>query len=91
MLEHRAPHRALHLEGLQSLAASGTLRFAGAWTEPLYGAIWVIDAKSHKEVEGIIRDDAYFIAGLMPSWTTREVSPARLHEENGGHEVPSVS
>lgn len=84
MVELRQPHRAAHLERLKDLAARGVLRFAGAWTDPLDGAIWVIDAESDDEVETIIRADPYFIAGLTPAWTMREVSPAPLRPAQNG-------
>jgi uncharacterized protein YciI len=84
MLERRLPYRAAHLERLNKLTLSGILRFAGAWADPLDGAIWIVDADVPDDVERLVQDDPYFSAGLTPTWTVRQVSPAPLSSAQNG-------
>ncbi len=84
ILERRAPHRAAHLANLQRLVEEGKVILAGAWTDPLDGALVVYRGSSKEEVEAMMHNDPYYHAGLWTSYEIREwnvvisITPAAL-------------
>ena len=71
-VNRRAPHRAAHLEYARSLVERGVLLMAGAFADPVDGALLVYRARSREEVEAYLADDPYVRAGLWPSISIRE-------------------
>jgi uncharacterized protein YciI len=71
-VNRRAPHRAAHLEYARALVDRGVLLMAGAFADPVDGALLIYRATSREEVERIVADDPYVKAGLWPSVTIRE-------------------
>lgn len=76
MLERRQPHRAAHLEHLQQAKARGLLVLAGAYADPVDGALLLCEANDPVEVFAWLANDPYNQAGLIRSATVREVSLA---------------
>jgi uncharacterized protein YciI len=72
VVEKRAPYRQEHLERLNRLKAEGKLALAGAWNDPVDGALIIYRADSKEEVEQLVKEDVYYTAGLWPEFTVRE-------------------
>jgi uncharacterized protein YciI len=72
VVELRAPHRPKHLEYLENLHGQGKVLMAGAWADPVDGALFVYRADSREEVEQLIANDPYNRAGLFVEVTIRE-------------------
>ncbi|MFN8533907.1 MAG: YciI family protein [Dehalococcoidia bacterium] len=70
--EKRAPHRPAHLAYLERLREQGRVVLAGAWADPLDGALVVYRAESREEVDELMRNDPYCLAGLWTGMTVRE-------------------
>ena len=71
-VNRRAPHRDAHLAYARSLVERGALYMAGAFADPVDGALLIYRAHSREEVEAYLADDPYVRAGLWPSITIRE-------------------
>ena len=76
ILERRAPHRPAHLGRLQQRLAEGKLILAGAFADPVDGALLVVEAESAGEVYAWIAGDPYTEAGLITSVDVRETNVA---------------
>lgn len=76
MLSRRQPYRAEHLERITTAAADGRLLLAGAFAEPVDGAILVFRADTAADVESWAHADPYFIAGLITDAVVRELTLA---------------
>lgn len=74
MLDRRQPYRDEHLERVTTAGAEGRLVVAGAFAEPVDGAVLVFRADSAAEVEQWVRADPYFVAGLITDFAVREVT-----------------
>lgn len=70
MLERRAPHRAAHLEFAAEQHGEGALIMAGAYTDPLDGAVLVFRSKA--AAEAFPAGDPYVSHGLVTNWWVRE-------------------
>jgi uncharacterized protein YciI len=71
-VQRRATYRDAHLAYARSLQAAGTLVAAGAFADPVDGALLVYRAESREAVERIVAEDPYAKAGLWPEVTIRE-------------------
>jgi uncharacterized protein YciI len=71
-VNRRAPHRDAHLAYARALVERGVLVMAGAFADPVDGALLIYRAGSRAEVEAYLADDPYVRAGLWPSITIRE-------------------
>ena len=76
MLERRAPHRPDHLAHLQRARDEGRLVMAGAFADPVDGALLIAEAEHQGEVLAWVADDPYVRAGLIVSVAIREWSLA---------------
>lgn len=74
MVERRQPYREGHLAYLRQLKAAGNLLMAGAWTEPVDGALIVYHGENENQVRQMIEADPYHKAGLWPEFQIREWS-----------------
>ncbi|MCS6802678.1 MAG: YciI family protein [Chloroflexota bacterium] len=72
IVEKRAPYRPAHLAYLEGLRARGNVIMAGAWADPIDGALIIYRAASREEVEAMLDNDPYCQAGLWTSRTVRE-------------------
>jgi uncharacterized protein len=82
MLERRQPHRPEHLARLQRAIDDGKIVFAGAFADPLDGAVIVLQAENEGEVLSWAGDDPYAKAGLLRGVAVRELNvPARRSGE----------
>ena len=65
MAQRRAPHRAAHLQRLEALRAADRLIVAGAYGDPIYGAVIGFRGLTREEVEAWSDADPYMTAGLV--------------------------
>jgi uncharacterized protein len=71
IVERRAPFREAHLTLAREVHEQGTLRMAGALTEPVDGAVFVFTTDDRSVVEGFVARDPYVQAGLVTAWRIR--------------------
>ena len=76
MAERRQPHRAAHLSNLEAARDRGFLTLAGAFTDPVDGAVLLFEADDPGQVLHWVSTDPYCHAGLIRSATVREISVA---------------
>ena len=76
ILERRQPHRAAHLERINQRVAEGKLLLAGAFADPVDGALLVVEAETAGEVFQWIAGDPYTQAGLLTGADVREMNVA---------------
>ena len=69
-LERRAPHRPAHLELATEFHDDGGLVMAGAYNDPLDGAVLVF--RSKEAAEAFAARDPYVSSGLVTKWWVRE-------------------
>ena len=74
-LELRKLHRPAHLAGIEALAASGRIRFAGPLRDeggnPV-GSLVIYDADSIEDARAIGAADPYVTEGIFESWQVHE-------------------
>jgi uncharacterized protein len=71
-VERRKPFRAEHLALAQAAHGRGELVLAGAWANPVDGALLVFRGDSPDAAEAFARADPYVRSGLVTSWRVRE-------------------
>ena len=71
MVEKRASHREEHLNGAKKASGEGYCVMAGALTDPVDTGVFVFKNCSREKVETFVKNDAYYRAGLIPSYTIR--------------------
>jgi hypothetical protein len=72
MLERRTPFRAGHLALATEHLERGEIVMAGAWANPVDGALFVWRADDRSVIERFVERDPYVLNGLVPSWRIRE-------------------
>jgi uncharacterized protein YciI len=70
-VERRAPHRAEHIALARAAHERGELVMAGAFADPVDGAVFVFRAGSPSVVEGFVRRDPYVRGGIVTGWRIR--------------------
>ena len=76
MLERRQPHRAEHLAHLQRGVEEGKLVFAAAFTDPVDGAVLLVEADDAGDIVSWVGSDPYARAGLIRGVGVRELTVA---------------
>jgi uncharacterized protein YciI len=76
MAERRAPHRADHLAHLNQAKQAGRLSLAGAFNDPVDGALLLVEADNPGEVLAWCSNDPYARAGLIRGVSVRELTVA---------------
>lgn len=71
MAERRVPFRQAHLAHLQAAEARGELVLAGAFAEPLDGAVLLFTGSSAAAAEALAKTDPYVLNGLVTRWHVR--------------------
>lgn len=71
MLEKRGPYREEHINGAKKVFEEGTCAMAGALTDPVDTGVFVFKNVDKDYVENFVRNDAYYKAGLVPTYTIR--------------------
>jgi uncharacterized protein YciI len=83
ILEKRPKFRGAHLGHARASLARGELRLAGAFADPVDGAVLFFSAAEKSVVERFAREDPYVTGGLVTSWVVREwttvVGPEAAH------------
>jgi len=72
MLDKRAPFREKHLALVKSYQDQKKMVLAGAYTEPLDGALLIFKVDSAAEVEQFTQADPYVQNSLVSKWRIRE-------------------
>ncbi len=70
--ERRQAFRAAHLAHAQAAVARGELLLAGAFANPVDGALLVFQGSSPDGAENFARADPYVLNGLVTQWRVRE-------------------
>lgn len=76
MLERRQPYRPDHLLHLQKAVDEGRLVIAGAFTEPVDGALLLVEGESAGDIMSWVASDPYAKAGLIRGVAVREMAVA---------------
>jgi uncharacterized protein YciI len=76
MERRRQTYRAAHLANLEAAHDRGFLKFAGAFTDPVDGAILLFEADNAGQVFEWIATDPYNHDGLIRTATVRELTVA---------------
>jgi uncharacterized protein YciI len=71
ILERRAPHRDAHLALARDAHARGDLVMAGAYAEPVDGAVFVFRGEGPEVAEAFVKQDPYVANDLVKSWRIR--------------------
>ncbi len=72
ILEKRAPFREEHLSLVKNYQDQGKMLLAGAYTDPLDGALLIFKVDSAVEVEQFTQADPYVKNSLVSTWRIRE-------------------
>lgn len=70
-LEKRTPFRQDHLGLIRDYQEQGLIILAGAYSDPLDGALLVFKTDSHSAVENFVEQDPYVKNGLVTQWNIR--------------------
>jgi uncharacterized protein YciI len=70
-ITRRAPLRDQHLRLAREAHARGELILAGAFANPADAAVLVFRASDQSVVEDFVRNDPYFLNGLVKQWKIR--------------------
>ena len=71
ILEKRDPYRAEHIAGAKAQEAAGKCVLAGALQNPTDKGVFVFKDCDEAYVKNFVESDAYYKAGLVPSYTIR--------------------
>lgn len=71
ILEKRKPHRDAHLAHIGKQVTEGNVILGGAVDHPPTGALLILRNLSSTEIEQLVKDDPYFINGLVKSYTVK--------------------
>jgi uncharacterized protein YciI len=71
-VERRTPFRAEHLALAQAAKANGDLFLAGAFANPVDGALLVFQGETGAAAEAFAQADPYVKNGLVKAWRVRE-------------------
>jgi uncharacterized protein len=72
VLERRPQFRGAHVAYARAALARGELRLAGAFADPVDGAVLFFSTDSKAAVERFAAADPYVTGGLVTKWTVRE-------------------
>ena len=72
VVERRAPYRERHLALVNEYVEKGGLVLAGAYAEPVDGAVLVFKTDERAKVEEFAIQDPYVKNGLVTEWRIRE-------------------
>lgn len=72
VVERRTPYREKHLALVNQYVESGVLVLAGAFAEPVDGAVLVFKTDNRAQVEAFAEKDPYVRNGLVTEWRIRE-------------------
>ena len=70
-VERRAPLRAEHLALARAATERGDLRLAGAYADPVDGALLVFRGEDARAAEAFALADPYVREGLVTAWRVR--------------------
>ncbi len=71
VVERRAPYREEHIKLAREAHERGELAMAGAYADPVDGAVFVFSADDPSVVDGFVRADPYVANGIVTGWRVR--------------------
>ena len=71
VVERRAPYREAHVRLAQESLARGDLVMAGAFADPVDGAVFVFRTADTSPIEEFVAKDPYVASGLVTGWRIR--------------------
>lgn len=71
ILERRGPFRPDHLDLVRSCHERGELVMAGAWNDPVDGALFIFKAEGPEPIEAFVESDPYVKNGLVAAHRIR--------------------
>ncbi len=71
VVERRAPYRKEHIKLAREAHERGELAMAGAYADPVDGAVFVFRADDPSVVDGFVRADPYVANGIVTGWRVR--------------------
>ncbi len=74
VVQRRAPYRNEHLGLVQTYVDNGELVLAGAFSDPVDGALLVFQTDDGKRIEEFIEKDPYVANGLVAEYRIRQWS-----------------
>lgn len=72
ILERRGPFRPGHLDLVRAHHERGELLMAGAWGEPVDGALFIFKADGPETIEAFVESDPYVKNGLVVAHRIRQ-------------------
>ena len=70
-VERRAPYREEHIRLAREAEERGELVMAGAFADPVDGAVFLFRADGPAAAEGFVRRDPYVANGIVTGWRIR--------------------
>jgi hypothetical protein len=67
----RMPYRSEHLDLIKKYNEEGYILMAGAYSDPIDGAVIIFKCEDVSLIEDFIAQDPYVNFGLVPEWTIR--------------------
>ncbi len=71
VLERRTPYREAHLKLAREALARGNLVMAGAYADPVDGAVFVFRTADTSAIEEFVKNDPYVANGIVTGWRIR--------------------
>ncbi|QDZ18004.1 YCII domain-containing protein [Chloropicon primus] len=68
ILDKRGPFRAAHIEAAKKMAAEDRMAMAGAFADPVDGALFIFKNVSKEDIEAYVQNDAYVQNGLVTGY-----------------------
>ncbi len=72
IVEKRAPYREAHLSLVSEYVDRGEIVLAGAYANPVDGAVLAFKMENQEKVEEFVSKDPYVNNGLVTGWQIRE-------------------
>ena len=72
IVEKRAPYREAHLSLVSEYMDRGEIVLAGAYANPVDGAVLAFKVENQEKVEEFVSKDPYVNNGLVTAWKIRE-------------------
>ena len=71
VVERRTPYRDAHLQLARAALDRGELLMAGAFADPVDGAVFIFRVADRSVVEAFVKQDPYVVNGLVTAWRIR--------------------
>ena len=72
VVDKRTPYREAHLALVNEYLEQGEIQLAGAFADPVDGAVLVFKTENKEHIEEFVRQAPYVQNGLVTKWRIRE-------------------